>query len=741
MAQQYKEGTTMSLAQRVKSQANDKKSVPFLYTVTIFVSAALLFFVQPLFAKLALPQVGGSPAIWATAMLFFQAVLLAGYAYAHLLTKKLSVAKQVLIHLLLWVCALFFLPLALRTEVNPETGVPVALQTLMLFAAGVGIPFAFLSANAPLIQSWYAKSGGYSSDDPYFLYGASNLGSLGALLAFPLIAEPIWGARQIGLGWALLFVVLGLLLGWCAYFAYKGRSSIISVPAKKTNDAPPTWSTKMRWMFLAFIPSTLMLVVTTKISQDYGALPLIWVVPLGLYLLTFVITFRHGSFVGNRVQQWFVVVGITIFVGLLIKKTAVIHGTEVLLLIVAFFLLSLVAHRQLYDRRPGGAHLTGFYMIMSIGGALGGLFNSIVAPVLFNDFYEAHISALLSIGVLFLLGNRTSARGLTVDTLSALLVLSPFALASMDLGFGPTTTVKFVTAMFVVAFVGAHFLRHTLVVMPVVTLTVVAVFMQGDGSFKDRSFFGGHRITTAENVRVYFNGSTVHGAQLIEDYGAPRPRAQSYYHSATPMGQIFQSEFASASTDIGIVGLGVGALACYAQDQQVWQFYEIDAYVDRIARNPDFFTYMTQCAADAPTHLGDARIVLEQQKGARFDILVIDAYSSDAIPVHLTTAEAIRLFGDRLKPRGVLVLHITNRYYEIAPTLARAAAAVGMHARINRFSNDGEVMGALRSTVLIMSKDEQTVAAFSQDQGWQPIQSDGLPPWTDDYANVLSTLR
>ncbi|MEL6597789.1 MAG: transporter, partial [Pseudomonadota bacterium] len=413
-------------AQADKKQANKPASqwrwlIPVLFTSTIFLSASLLFFVQPLFAKLVLPHIGGAPAVWTTAMLFFQTVLIAGYLYAHLSTKYLPVKAQIAVHLALWALALFFLPLSVPDTWSYDPNASPALQTLILFALGVGLPFAVLSANAPLIQSWYAKSGGPSADDPYFLYGASNLGSLIALLAFPLAAEPLLGATTIGWGWAMGFVVLGaglLISGLTA----QGDVPVVST---KTFTAPSAKSIAW-WLALAFVPSSLMLALTTKLSQDLGSVPLIWVLPLSLYLVTFVVAFRDKMIAGPATLKVAFLASLALiaaaFSGLAAPAmTWTLSG----LLLLAFFVVATYAHRKLYETRPDSSGLTLFYVIMSVGGALGGLFNSILAPALFDQIQEGRVTVLIAAGLLFAGGARLSPRQGYIGLAAALIVLLP----------------------------------------------------------------------------------------------------------------------------------------------------------------------------------------------------------------------------------------------------------------------------------------------------------------------------
>ncbi|SLN69985.1 Spermidine synthase [Roseovarius litorisediminis] len=717
--------------------------LPVIFIATIFLSASLLFFVQPLFTKIVLPQIGGSPAIWTTAMLFFQTVLIGGYLYAHLLTRHVPVNIQLIVHLAVWALALFFLPLAVPGGWQFDPDGPIAWQTLMLFGVGVGLPFFALSANAPLIQFWYGRSGGPSASDPYFLYGASNLGSLVALLGFPLVAEPLFGASKIGFGWAVGFAALG------AFLLMSGLSARGSAALQEKTQAPTsklTFEQVFTWAFLAFIPSSLMLSVTSKISLDVGAIPLVWVIPLALYLLTFVMTFNNRRLLGETVFKWSTRLALASLMLIFAGFTGVsLSWFSVGNLIIGFFIVALYAHHRLYQARPDATHLTAFYLTMSIGGALGGLFNSIVGPVLFSGLYEGGTTVILAFLMLMNLRQggisipQALVRGAVIGGFAALVAY----FAAKNLGLSEFSTV--LTCLFATGITAAAYLRNNTASYYAAMLVLVlagTMMVPQKSLLRDRSFFGSHKVYEAGTLRLYGNGNTTHGAQRIADDTAERPEPLYYYHRNSPMAQVLTSERGMRAQSVGIVGLGVGSLACYKQPGQDWQFYEIDRMVDDIARNPKFFRFMSACAGDSPTHLGDARVVLAGQKDTKYDVLVIDAYSSDSVPVHLTTLEAIKLYMDRLAPDGVLVFHISNRYYDIDRPLARSAEALGLQARMQRYYGNSEVdPGDTASIVVTLSRSTEALGDLANDPRWKEITGDGEKVWTDDYANLLSILK
>jgi SAM-dependent methyltransferase len=712
---------------------------PIVFTLTIFTSALLLFFVQPLFTRLVLPQIGGAAAVWTTAMLFFQTVLIGGYLYAHFLTRYLDVRLQVIIHLVLLALAVFFLPLAVPESWSFDPNRPVVTQTLWLYALGVGLPFAVLSANAPLIQSWYRRSGGPHASDPYFLYSASNLGSLVALLAFPLAAEPLFGITKISQAWSVGFVALGVLL-LVSGLSARGPLAV----EQNASDAPangPGLRKLALWAFLAFIPSSLMLSVTSKISMDIGSFPLIWVLPLSLYILTFVLVFSSRSPLTTarlRLTLPFALAFLT-YLNIIPSNTL----ASFVLLILSFWCISLLAHRLLFDARPDAHHLTLFYVTMSVGGALGGIFNSIVAPLAFDRLIELPITAAL---VALLLIDRKSdrlPRDIAIGLAVATFVFLPFAIpipaitdASVFLKGGIATFIL------LAAILGLR--HHKVAAATAVVLTFVGWTSLGrePSVLEDRSFFGPHIIRDEDGLRRYSNGTTIHGAQLLADFEG-RPRPLTYYHRNGPMAEILTSDKGKSSKTIGVVGLGVGSLACYGEQGQDWHFYEIDKKVVEIALDPKLFTFMSECGKDAEIYLGDARIVMQGQTDLRYDILVIDAYSSDAVPVHLATREALELYRDRLAPGGLLVFHISNRFYDLSRPLAAAAAAAGLESRekIHRADKALVKEGDTDSHVIVMSVGLEAMGGITSDPTWKALPPTDHAPWSDDHADLLSAIR
>lgn len=711
---------------------------PAVFTLTVLTSASLLFFVQPLFTRIVLPHIGGAPAVWTTAMLFFQTVLIAGYLYAHLSARYLPPLAQAGLHVALWASALVFLPLSIPADWRYDATAAAEWQTLALYAAGVGLPFMVLSANAPLLQAWYARTNGPSASDPYFLYGASNFGSLVALLAFPLAAEPLFGLTDIGAGWALVFLALGPMFLACGLLA-RSRAPAGSA-AQDSGSELVSWRRLGLWAFLAFVPSSLMLGVTTRLTTDLGSIPLLWVVPLALYLISFIIAFMNRDILSEGNLRRLLTVSLIVTV---VLTSGLLEGLAAGLLLAGFFGVAVVSHRLLYLKRPGARHLTIYYVTMSVGGALGGLFNSMAAPLLFDRAAELPITAGLAVLLLAVGAARPARTDLAHGLIAGAIAVLPISLAPLVVP-DDASTLAFIGVAAVLA-VSLQLLRNrpaASATAALATLVVASLSAQHAAVFRDRSFFGAHEVVEKDGLRIYRNGTTVHGAQRIADDGrAPAPL--TYYTAGGPMGQIMSSTIARDDARIGIIGLGVGSLACYSRGTQDWHFYEIDAAVDRIARNPALFGYVSACAPDAPTHLGDARIVLAAETPLPYDILVVDAYSSDAVPVHLTTIEALTLYRDRLAPGGIVVFHISNRFYAIDRPLGRGAEALGLKALIQRHdpgSRPGD-LSASATTVVAMGLPGGAIDELAADDRWQPLASDGGPLWTDDHANPLAILN
>ena len=715
-----------------------------VFAAAIFTSAFLLFWVQPLFSKMILPLLGGAPSVWNTAMMFFQLVLLAGYGYAHLLTRRVSSLRwQIAIHGVVVAGGLAFLPFVLSGSVAPPTDHSPVLWLVGLLAASVGWPFFALSASAPLLQAWFACSGHKSSGDPYFLYAASNAGSLLALLLFPVLLEPeLTLAGQAG-AWRAGYAGLLLLLVVTAALLLRAKAA---PPApEKASTSASSWKQRLIWIALAFVPSSLLLGVTTHITTDIASAPLFWVVPFALYLLSFIIVFARPL---N--QDWVLMAqgaGIVAIAVMTILVLAFGLGGSVLLTVgihlSAFFATALMCHGEMVRRRPAPSGLTTFYFCMSIGGALGGVFNALVAPALFSsdiEYYLALVAACLLRGLVkgdlraYRIGD--SLYPLLLGLVVAVVVwrfadATPFALAGRLLFLLPCAlalywfserSLRFALGIAVVMG-GALFVRSSVDVLQV-----------------ERSFFGINKVKLLEQGKkiALVHGTTLHGTQFTDP--ARRREPLSYYARSGPAGQMFAR--GGGYPRAALIGLGTGALACYRGESEDWTFFEIDGAVERIARDTRYFHYLSACDG-AKVQLGDGRLSLNKAPDHSYDLIVIDAFSSDAIPTHLLTREALALYLRKLRPGGVVLFNLSNKYLELGPVLAGGVASVNAFARRQLYypTQDEAAQGAAASEWMVIAARDADLDFLKQDRRWQVTQSQpGVSPWTDDFSNIFRVI-
>ena len=585
-----------------------------LYAVTMFVSASLLFWIQPLFAKMALPFLGGAPAVWNTAMMFFQATLLLGYGYVHFVNQRLAPRTQVYVHILVVALAFVSLPIAVQGGYNPDTD-PV-LGLVALLALSIGLPFFAVSATAPLLQRWFALSGHRDANDPYFLYGASNLGSILALIAFPFILEPALNLHGQGIAWAGGFVLLLVLIGLCALVPAANRSPRPnSTPREQTlrADGDRIWRQRGLWIALAFAPSSLLLGVTQHISTDIAAVPLLWVIPLALYLLTYVIVFARRPVLPHpwviQLQPYILALAL---IGILFQGTNIWLSIGVHLAV--FFVLALSCHGELVKRRPEVGRLTEFYLCMSVGGLLGGAFNVLAAPVLFDGIYEYGLAvvaaATLRPGIW-----RGALRDHLLDFAIPLAIVV-FALTVHNFDFlanlGEAEPQGRLALFAVIGILVFGFkerpLRFGLGVGAALLIYATAL-PGGDLLAQSRSFFGVYRVKTSTDglARKLYHGTTMHGSQMLAASKTLEPT--SYYTRQGPMGQLFRAvRERQSSLNVGLVGLGVGSTLCYSKPGDNWTIFEIDSLVAQIAKDNRYFTFLRDCdkAGSTDLLLGDA---------------------------------------------------------------------------------------------------------------------------------------
>lgn len=726
----------------------------------ICLSATLIFSVQPLFAKMALPRLGGSPNVWTTAMLFFQTLLLAGYAYAHWLSTRFSAARQVAIHLCVVSLGLLALPFAAPTDWVPSSE-GVTFQLLWLLLVSVGAPFFALSANAPLLQSWYGATGGKGAEDPYFLYAASNIGSFAALMAFPLLLEPFLSTSAISQGWMIGYGLFFALLAGCMAILLRAapasRPVVDPVSQGETpQDSRITPMQVLGWIALAAAPSSLMLGVTSKIATDIGSFPFVWLAPLALYLATFVIAFSSwGPKWARRIERAHVLL-LTVIVALLATGAAKGAGFGIMLIfLAAMFAATLAFHTALVARRPGRAGLTAFYLSMSAGGALGGLFNSLLAPTLFDGVYEYPLAVALTALVV-----ARSRFALKSDLLAILPGAAPIAALALALATGLIAPDAMPAALWLLAVIAiAIFMlrfgenRRRLALLAGAAL-VSAQIAQDDGRLiaRDRSFFGAYEVALGHggSTHLLVHGTTNHGAQRVAELNIGperRPTPLAYYYPDGVFAQTVRIAQDAGMERIGVIGLGAGAMACYAQAHEDWVYFEIDPLVAEIARNPAYFSFLADCTPNAPVRIGDARIELERDQMTRaegFDLLFVDAFSSDAIPLHLLTQEAMALYRDRLNPGGLVAIHLSNRFYDLEGPVAAAGAAAGLSAVFQHHRMTPEKMretAGQPAMMIVLSEDETALTPFLDGGAWRPAEISDGAIWRDERASVLPYLK
>lgn len=726
------------------------------FTLTTFLSAVLLFSVQPLFAKMVLPTLGGTPAVWAVALLFFQTALLAGYCYAHVLVARLPLATAGLVHLGVSLVALVSLPIGIPAGWGePPASEPYFWQ-LGLFAGAIGLPFVAVAANAPLLQAWFARSGHSQASDPYFLYAASNLGSLLSLLSFPFLLEPVFGLSTLAKLWTGGYVLLIAAIGLCYWLV---RTAADAPPAAahgkaRQSAAVPTAGDRMSWVGLAAVPAGLLTAFTTHVSTDVASAPLVWVVPLSLYLLTFVIVFRERALIPVRLL---LVLHLAAVIVALLQLAQTWYDTWYLSSMIgtgAFLLTALVAHRTLYEARPAAEHLTEFYLWMSAGGALGGLFAALIAPKIFPEVFEYPLLLALGMacrpGAMTLLKGRGEALWVWAIGVAglALIFFLPIVAGWLKTDFSGWDSAPVVVAILAAAMVAfwkfpARQLASALMMCAAIMLLPSNVHRGG----ATRSYFGVYRVVRSIDgeYNVLKHGTTLHGAQRMWDQeGKPVVdfAPKTYYHPKSPMA----TAIAVARSFIpegqrpgrfGVVGLGAGTLACLSKPGEAWRFFEIDPTVVEIAKS-ESFTYLAHCQPDADVVIGDARLTLAKEKDKSFDMLLVDAFSSDAVPMHLLTAEALALYASKLTDSGLGILHISNRYLDLEAVLAATVPKVpGLKAFTFEEARPALGYDALGSTVVVISRDLEVANRFLSIRGGRSMNAKGLRPWTDDASEIL----
>jgi hypothetical protein len=730
--------------------------VVLLFAITLFLSSSLLFVVQPMIAKMVLPLLGGTPAVWNTCMVFFQGMLLAGYLYAHASTRWLRFRHQAALHIALLAASLLALPIVVATAHTepPATGMPIAwlLRTLLVT---VGIPFFLVSSSGPLLQRWFTRTDHPRARDPYFLSVAGNIGSIFALLAYPVLLEPSLRLAEQSSMWTGGYVALVLLVGACFYFAYR-RSTAHHSPLEPDANAmqavmgdAPGWRQRMHWIALAFVPSSLLLGVTTFLTTDVAAVPLLWIVPLVIYLLTFALVFARRVLVPHALMMRMLPLWVLPLAWLIAFNTSLPVAVQAPIHLLTFFFAAMVCHGELAKRRPDGRYLTEFYLTMSVGGVLGGLFNALVAPLLFTTVLEYPIALVMACALRPPRFDRAEPPLARRLDFALPVVVGAFALAMM---FILNVSESKAPHTLLLVFILPAVLCFSFSARPVrFALTAGALMLAGGTytaaqelvSHRGRSFFGVHRVfdKPEQHIRFLVHGGIVHGVQHLDP--SQRREPTMYYHKSGPIGQILSALDASDKQNIGVVGLGIGTLAAYGKAGQHWTFFEIDPAIADLASDPRQFTYLSDSPARTRIVLGDARIGLRKEPDGIFDVLVIDAFSSDSIPVHLLTREALQLYMAKLRPGGLLAFHISNNFLDLAPLVANLARDAGLVC-LERYDDQGEAasLGNAAAQWAVVARSTEALGPLARDARWKPVSVPGMPnTWTDDFSDPLSVVR
>ena len=740
-----------------------------VYIAAVFLSALLLFGVQPMFTRMVLPHLGGSPSVWSVAMVFFQSMLLAGYAYAHVLTTLRQRFAPVAIHLALLLTAALTLPLGIAQGwgAPPVTDI-AALWLLGLFTVSIGLPFFALSANNPLLQAWFVQTGHHDAHDPYFLYAASNVGSFLALLAYPALLEPAFTLQTQNRMWTCGFALLVLLVAACAVLMLRAPRPRSAARKQSRAASRLTWPAIGRWVFISAVPSGLLVAVTAHVSTDVAAAPLLWVIPLSLYLLTWVLVFQRRPLIPHRIVLLLQPIAVATIVVLLFYTTWIPIFFNLGGHLLAFFVIALACHGELARTRPPPRDLTTFYVSLSFGGMVGGLFAGLIAPYAFSWVAEYPILAVLAVLC------RPLSQEIWKPFNRWLWPLSPLQWPRLDSWFWPATAVvaifllapgfggaplgdddTFLTAaVLALAGISIVFLRDPPKSAFAVAIALSAIRIYPIGEYHIvtlRSFFGVHKIYETDDgqYRILKHGSTIHGAQMIADEnGEPvngRPQPITYYHDKSAMYRVIQAVRGRKGSPlrVAVIGLGSGTLACRIEPGETWRFFEIDPTVIEIARDPAHFTFLSSCAPTLPIVLGDARLTLTHEPDRAYDLIIVDAYSSDAIPVHLATVEAMALYKSKLTPRGVVLMHISNRHLELKSVVEGIAGANGLKTWI--WSSDAEETDdsnyIFASEVAIAAADADDIGELKWSKLWVLTPSDpAVRIWTDDYSNIAGAV-
>jgi protein-L-isoaspartate O-methyltransferase len=679
------------------------------FSLTIFWGACLLFLVQPLIARFILPWFGGGPAVWTTCMLFFQVLLLGGYAYAHFSISRLTPRRQVITHLSLLALAVVLLPITPGDHWKPDDGSHAAGHILLLLLACLGLPYLVLSATGPLLQAWFSKANPGVS--PYRLYALSNIGSLLALLAYPFVLEPQLARQTQAEWWSIGLALYAGLAGWCGYKVWHTDGADAAKSAAADDEPAPRLLRKLLWFALPACGVMLLLAITNKLCQDIAVVPFLWVLPLSLYLLSFIISFDSPRWY----HRAFWLPLLAILLGLVLQN---LHEAEshpditplATLYLGTLFVACMVCHGEVFRLRPGAGRLTGYYLSISAGGAVGGLFVALVAPFVFPDYFELHIALFLTAALVIIVLRQDPTLPFREGRARWTWAIPFIALAAMGYGLADVATTS---------------LRGSLST----TRGFYGVLKVNDNDAGSAEL---HHLTLQ-------HGATIHGLQYVD----PEKRADpsSYYTSTSGIGRLLRAHKPGGGRRVGAIGLGCGTLAAWGLPGDTFRFYEINDDVARLATTT--FTYLKDSKAKTELVMGDARLSMEREADQQYDVIVLDAFSSDAIPVHLLTLEAFDHYQRHLKPDGAIVVHVSNRYLDLHPVVYRIADKIGFPA-ITIDDNDTayEDAGFYGSDWIIMTRNQVLLQQpLLRDVTKETVEFPArIMYWTDERSDLLSIL-
>ena len=726
-----------------------------LFGATIFLSALLLFWIQLVVAKVLLPRLGGTPAVWNTCMLFFQVLLLAGYSYVLAATNWISVRKQAVLQVTLLLVSCLYLPLSVLGNAGPmDARDNPALWLFGYLLTAIGLPIFLISTTSPLLQKWFTRTGHPSANDPYFLFAVSNAGSLVGLLSYPLLLEPNLSLTFQTRLWVVAYVVFSALTLGCVLVLWRSsRSASIVVRGSASDEtlndrqSPVSLKRRLYWVLLAFIPSSLLFGVTTYITTEIAPTPLLWTIPLALYLVTFVLAFARRNLAPGRLASY-ALGGLALLLTLVLAANATEPTAAIVLLHLAFFFVAaILCHHNLAADRPSAARLPEFYLCVAVGGMLGGLFNTLIAPTVFDTIVEYPL--LVVVACLIRQRDEEPLFDRFDLILPACIGLLTVVLALLIARYDVNEVVGVAIVFGIPLVIINHRFRNrpvrfALAIGAVLLGSVVYAETQNRTLHVERNFFGALsvRFDAPSETRILYHGNTVHGRQFVDPNRQREPL--SYFHRDGPLGQIFEA-FNSypASRNVAVVGLGTGSMACYARPDQDWTFYEINPAVVSIAQTTEYFSYLQNCAAGrTKIVLGDARLQLQNAPDHHYGLIVLDAFNSDAIPIHLMTREAVALYTSKLATGGMLAFHVSNRSLKLDTVLAGVAKHNGA---LSMSIVDGEmnvVKAKDPSEWVVMAQHSPAFETLAQNPRWRPLEARAEADiWTDDFSNILRVFR